>query len=192
MSEVLQIIQKFTRKDSIGTSSAQSAAFTPTSTGIIRVTNDSVQGGYVEISGNPTATTSSAFLGSGLSNTTVTAGGTSSALLHVKSKRSGVTACSKHSSTPVITLSTAHEGNPFRVGDYVTMTGAAVTGYNTAVAHILISAQNTTTVTCTATVDTSSLADFTGVAVLRSSYKVAGITAVGTMTLNLQEVAVTG
>jgi|TARA_Y100000310_G_scaffold29761_1_gene28268 hypothetical protein len=192
MSEVLQIIQKFTRKDSISTSSAQSAAFTPTSTGIIRVTNDSVQGGYVEISGNPTATTSSVFLGSGLSNTTVTSGGTSTALLYVKPKRSTVSACTKVNGQPVITLSTDREGNPFRVGDYMTMTGASVNGYNTAIAHILIAAQNTTTVTCTATVDTSGLSDFAGTAVLRSSYKVAGITAAGTMTLNLQEVAVTG
>ena len=127
-----------------------------------------------------------------MSNTTVTAGGTSSALLYVKPKRSTVSACSKVNGQPVITLSTDREGNPFRVGDYMTMSGASVSGYNTAIAHILIAAQNTTTVTCTATVDTSGLSDFAGTAVLRSSFKVAGITAAGTMTLNLQEVAVTG
>ena len=89
-------------------------------------------------------------------------------------KISGITV---DASAPVITIDggSTSGNNNFVVGDYVTLVGAAVTGYNTAIAHVPITAIDTVTGAITVTADTSALAAFTGTAQLYHSVKVSAV-----------------
>ena len=105
-----------------------------------------------------------------------------------------VSAISKASSA-VLTID--HTDTKLQVGDYVTLSGSAVATYNNTIAHVPITAisdpqrTNDYKMTITVTADTSSLADFTGTAVLSKSviFRLAPETASGS-TLRLHEVGI--
>ena len=105
-----------------------------------------------------------------------------------------VSAISKASSA-VLTID--HTDTKLQVGDYVTLSGSAVATYNNTIAHVPITAisdpqrTNDYKLEITVTADTSSLADFTGTAVLSKSviFRLAPETASGS-TLRLHEVGI--
>ena len=105
-----------------------------------------------------------------------------------------VSAISK-ASDAVITVD--HTDTKIQVGDYVTLSGSAVGTYNSTIAHKeVLSVQtpqrwNDFKTTITVDADTSSLADFTGTAVLSKSviFRLAPETASG-CTLHLHEVGI--
>ena len=105
-----------------------------------------------------------------------------------------VSAISK-ASDAVITVD--HTDTKIQVGDYVTLSGSAVGTYNSTIAHKeVLSIQtpqrwNDFKTTITVDADTSSLADFTGTAVLSKSviFRLAPETASG-CTLHLHEVGI--
>ena len=105
-----------------------------------------------------------------------------------------VSAVSK-ASPAVLTID--HTDTKLQVGDYVTLSGSAVATYNNTIAHVPITAisdpqrTNDYKMTITVTADTSSLADFTGTAVLSKSviFRLAPETASGS-TLRLHEVGI--
>ena len=108
--------------------------------------------------------------------------------------RGKVTAATKGTST-VLTLN--HPDSKLRVGDYVTMSGAAVGAWNTLIAHVPITAVsdpqqwNDYQQTVTVTANSSSTADFTGTAFISKSviFRLAPETASG-CTLHLHEVGI--
>tara|TARA_B100000902_G_scaffold305786_1_gene294280 strand:- start:2532 stop:3098 length:567 start_codon:yes stop_codon:yes gene_type:complete len=93
----------------------------------------------------------------------------------------------------VLTLD--RQDTKIRVGDYVTMTGSAVGGYNTEIAHVEVTAvttpqrQNDYGMKITVDADTSSLGDFTGTATVSRSviFRMAPETSDGS-TMHLHEV----
>jgi len=101
------------------------------------------------------------------------------------------------SKTSPAVLTIDHTDTKLQVGDYVTLSGSAVATYNNTIAHVPITAisdpqrTNDYKMTITVTADTSSLADFTGTAVLSKSviFRLAPETSSGT-TLRLHEVGV--
>ena len=105
-----------------------------------------------------------------------------------------VSAISK-ASPAVLTID--HTDTKLQVGDYVTLSGSAVATYNNTIAHVPITAisdpqrTNDYKLEITVTADTSSLADFTGTAVLSKSviFRLAPETASGS-TLRLHEVGI--
>ena len=94
-------------------------------------------------------------------------------------------------------LTVDHTDTKLQVGDYVTLSGSAVATYNNTIAHVPITAisdpqrTNDYKVEITVTANTSSLADFTGTAVLSKSviFRLAPETASG-CTLHLKEVGI--
>ena len=108
--------------------------------------------------------------------------------------RGTVTAAAKGTST-VLTLN--HPDSKLRVGDYVTMSGAAVGAWNTLIAHVPITAVsspqqwNDYQQTVTVTANSSATADFTGTAFIEKSviFRLAPETASG-CTLHLHEVGI--
>ena len=107
-------------------------------------------------------------------------------------KKASIVGCTVDGSAPVLTV--GNGGTPahlFVVGDYVTLTGADVAAYNTAIAHLEVTAVTNTTITVSG--DTSSAAAFTGTATLSNSIKIQakGDTTNG-MTMYINEVQVTG
>jgi len=129
-------------------------------TGIYRISNAASTSAHFSINGNPNASTD-VDAGHILSNHEIIVKG-----LHgpKNAKVIAITAASPC----VVTF----EGNiqPFAVGDYVTLTGSSVAGYNTQISHALISAVSGNTATITA--NCSALAAFTGSATLFRSGKV--------------------
>ena len=105
-----------------------------------------------------------------------------------------VSAISKATSA-VLTID--HTDTKLQVGDYVTLSGSAVATYNSTIAHVPITAisdpqrTNDYKLEITVTANTSSLADFTGTAVLSKSviFRLAPETASGS-TLRLHEVGI--
>jgi len=105
-----------------------------------------------------------------------------------------VTAASKATSA-VLTLN--HPDTKIQVGDYITMSGAAVGAWNTLIAHVPVTAVsdaqqwNGYTKTITVTANSSALADFTGTATISKSviFRLAPETASG-CTLHLHEVGI--
>ena len=105
-----------------------------------------------------------------------------------------VSAISKAASA-VITVD--HTDSKIQVGDYVTLTGAAVGAWNTLIAHVEVTAKsapqqwNDYKQTITVNANSSALADFTGTATLSKSviFRLAPETASG-CTLHLNEVGV--
>jgi hypothetical protein len=93
----------------------------------------------------------------------------------------------------VLTLD--RQDTKIRVGEYVTMTGSAVSGYNSTIAHAEVTAvsspqqSNGYAMTITVDADTSSLGDFTGTAVVSKSviFRMAAETSDGS-TMHLHEV----
>ena len=108
--------------------------------------------------------------------------------------RGTVTAAAKGTST-VLTLN--HPDSKIRVGDYVTMSGAAVGAWNTLIAHVPVTAVsspqqwNDYQQTVTVTANSSATADFTGTAFIEKSvtFRLAPETASG-CTLHLHEVGI--
>ena len=94
-------------------------------------------------------------------------------------------------------LTVDHTDTKLQVGDYVTLSGSAVGTYNSTIAHVPITAisdpqrTNDYKMTITVTANTSSLADFTGSAVLSKSviFRMAPETSSG-CTLHLKEVGI--
>ena len=105
-----------------------------------------------------------------------------------------VTAASKATSA-VLTVN--HPDTKIQVGDYITMSGAAVGAWNTLIAHVPVTAVsdaqqwNGYTKTITVTANSSALADFTGTATISKSviFRLAPETASG-CTLHLHEVGI--
>ena len=101
------------------------------------------------------------------------------------------------SKTSPAVLTIDHTDTKLQVGDYVTLSGSAVATYNNTIAHVPITAisdpqrTNDYKLEITVTANTSSLADFTGTAVLSKSviFRLAPETASGS-TLRLHEVGV--
>ena len=108
--------------------------------------------------------------------------------------RGTVTAASKATSA-VLTLN--HPDSKIQVGDYVTMSGAAVGAWNTLIAHVEVTAVsdpqrwNDYAQTITVNANSSALADFTGTAYVSKSviFRLAPETASG-CTLHLHEVGI--
>jgi hypothetical protein len=108
--------------------------------------------------------------------------------------RGTVTAAAKGTST-VLTLN--HPDSKIRVGDYVTMSGAAVGAWNTLIAHVPVTAVSSAQQwndyqrTVTVTANSSATADFTGTAFIEKSviFRLAPETASG-CTLHLHEVGI--
>ena len=105
-----------------------------------------------------------------------------------------VTAASKASSA-VLTVN--HPDTKIQVGDYITMSGAAVGAWNTLIAHVEVTAVsdaqqwNDYAKTITVNANSSALADFTGTATISKSviFRLAPETASG-CTLHLHEVGI--
>ena len=105
-----------------------------------------------------------------------------------------VSAISK-AAAAVITID--HTDTKIQVGDYVTLSGSSVGTYNSTIAHVEVTAKsdpqrtNDYKTTLTVNANTSSLADFTGTAVLSKSviFRLAPETASGS-TLRLHEVGI--
>ena len=105
-----------------------------------------------------------------------------------------VTAASKATSA---VLTVKHPDTKIQVGDYITMSGAAVGAWNTLIAHVPVTAVsdaqqwNGYTKTITVTANSSALADFTGTAIISKSviFRLAPETASG-CTLHLHEVGI--
>jgi hypothetical protein len=131
----------------------------PIKTGLYRISNAATNAAHFSINGNPNAGTDHDS-GHILSGTEIIVKGHSSKSANIIAA-SAATSC-------VLTA----EGNsqPFVVGEYVTLTGSSVSGYNTAVTHVEITAVSGTSITVNA--NTSSLAAFTGFATLSRSAKV--------------------
>jgi len=109
-----------------------------------------------------------------------------------KPKNARVNACTVDATAPVLTIdSGGTPSHPFVVGDFVTLVGAAVGGYNTAIAYAEVTAVTNTTVTVSA--NTSALAAFTGTAQLHNSVKLVaqGDTSNG-MDIHIDEVQLLG
>ena len=108
--------------------------------------------------------------------------------------RGTVTAAAKGTST-VLTLN--HPDSKLRVGDYVTMSGAAVGAWNTLIAHVEVTAVsspqqwNDYAQTVTVDANSSALADFTGTAFIEKSviFRLAPETSDG-CTLHISEVGI--
>ena len=102
---------------------------------------------------------------------------------------------SANATSAVITVD--HTDSKIQVGDYVTLTGAAVGAWNTLIAHVEVTAKsapqqwNDYKQTITVNANSSALADFTGTATLSKSviFRLAPETASG-CTLHLNEVGV--
>ena len=112
-----------------------------------------------------------------------------------KPKRCKISAVTVNASAPVLTIpgGSTSGNHPFVVGDYVTMTGAAVGGYNTAIAHKEITAVDPVTGAITLSADTSGLAAFTGEAQLSNSIKIqAKGDSTNGMTMYINEVQIEG
>ena len=105
-----------------------------------------------------------------------------------------VTAASKAASA-VLTVN--HPDTKIQVGDYITMSGAAVNAWNTLIAHVEVTAVsdaqqwNDYQKTITVNANSSALADFTGTATISKSviFRLAPETASG-CTLHLHEVGI--
>jgi len=130
-----------------------------TKTGLYRISNAASQAAHFSINGNPNAGTDPD-AGHILAGTEIIVKGHSP-------KKANIIAASAATSC-VLTA----EGNsqPFAVGDYATLTGSSVAGYNTAITHVEVTAVSGTSITVNA--NTSALAAFTGSATLSKSAKV--------------------
>jgi hypothetical protein len=128
-------------------------------TGLYRISNAATNPAHFSINGNPNAGTDS--------DTAHVLSGTDIIIKGHSPKRANIIAASAATSC-VLTA----EGNsqPFAVGDYATLTGSSVAGYNTAITHVEITAVSGTSITVNA--NTSALAAFTGLATLSKSAKV--------------------
>ena len=106
-----------------------------------------------------------------------------------KPKRASIIAATAASPCVLTVGGGGTPAHPFVVGDYVTITGAAVSAYN--VSHVEVTAVTNTTITISS--DQSASAAFTGSATLSNSIKIQakGDTSNG-MTLYIDEVQVSG
>jgi len=138
---------------------------------------------HIEISGAPNAHTSTNPIHVGPSGTIVIRGAKPK-----HAKISGATAADPC----VLTLDDPHNQTNISVGDYVTITGAAVSGYN--FSHKEVTAVNPVTGAITIDADASSLAAFTGTAQVSNSIKVSarGSDNNSNLTLFVSEVSIVG
>lgn len=151
--------------------------------GIYRILNADTHSAHFSIGGNPNASTD------------VKAAhilpGTEVLVKNGTPKRAVITAAT--AANPCV-LTVGNGGTPahsFSVGDYVTLTDSSVTGYNTAITHVAVTAVTNTTITVNA--NTSALAAFTGTATLKNSIKIScqGDTSNG-LTIYIDEVQIVG
>lgn len=140
-------------------------------TGVFRFVNAGAKTCRVSVNGNPNA-------GTDPIHAHIPAG----AAEHInfpsaKPKNVRISGVTVDASAPVITVAggSTSGNSPFVVGDYVTVVGAAVAGYNTQIAHAAITAVDAVTGAITVTANTSALAAFTGTAQLFHSIKVSAV-----------------
>lgn len=151
--------------------------------GVYRILNSDTHSAHFSIGGNPNAGTDV--------NSAHILPGTEVLIKNGTPKRANI--ISATAANPCV-LTVGAGGTPahtFSVGDYVTLTGSSVTGYNTAIAHVAVTAVTNTTITVNA--NTSALAAFTGTAILSNSIKISaqGDTSNG-LTIHIDEVQVVG
>ena len=140
-------------------------------TGVFRFVNAGTRTCRVSANGNPNAGTDAV-------HAHIPAGAAEQIKFSsTRPKNVKVSGISVHASAPAITVAggSTSGNSSFAVGDYVTLVGAAVTGYNTAIAHVPITAINNVTGAITVTANTSALAAFTGTAQLYHSIKVSAV-----------------
>ena len=130
-------------------------------TGLYRISNASDRSAHFSINGNPDASTDTES-GHVLAGSEVIVKGSAP-------KRARI--ISATSANPCV-LTAEGNSNPFQVGEYVTLQGSSVAGYNTQVTHVEITAISGNDITVSA--DCSGLDAFTGFATLAKSAKVSG------------------
>jgi hypothetical protein len=158
---VLKVVQNVAAVSCTGGTASQSSA-SIVNTGVYRFCADAKDNIHVAWGGNPTAVQGNDFHIPANSVEIVKC---------AMPKRAQITTITKGATNTVITCDQdgRKPAHPFRVGDYVTCTGASVTAYNTGIAHLAVTAVTDTTITVA--LNSSSYSAFTGTATLSNSIK---------------------
>ena len=161
---VIKVVQHLPTVSTTDTTDTASTAFIVKS-GVIRFVADVSKGATtLEWGGAPTAASSSLLLHDG---------GNEIIAKVAPVKRAQVIGVTTGAVTTV--LNVQQDGrtpsHPFVVGDYVTLTGAAVAAYNSGIAHLAVTAVTDTTISIA--LNSSGYSAFTGTATLSNSLKYA-------------------
>lgn len=160
---VIKVVQHGPTVDINSAVDTQSTAFIVNS-GILRLAVDGTKSAaHFEFGGNPSAVGSSLHVSAG-----------DTLLVKVATpKRSEVIGVTQGAVTTILNVDQdgRRPSHPFKVGDYVTLSGAAVGAYNTGIAHLAITAVTDTTISVA--LNSSGYAAFTGTATLKNSIKYA-------------------